>query len=137
MDAEHRDDGDHQQTAADWHGGQWSALYAYASTGTVLDGLDHEIWECLDHVERGHVADDTDVVEEHDRLLTLLHHIKPGAAMVRAREIGRQRGEAVVYEWQEYLADGLPSDDTMATVRRVLQASSTVIQSPSAVCPAR
>lgn len=33
----------HRKTAADWHGGQWSALYAFASTGTIVPGLESEI----------------------------------------------------------------------------------------------
>src|SRR5262245_39790477 len=44
----------HRQTAADWHGGQDSALYAYASTGTVVTGLAGEIEDCIAQIERGH-----------------------------------------------------------------------------------
>lgn len=36
-----------QSIAAEWHSGQSSALYAYASTQSVLPGLPGEIRECL------------------------------------------------------------------------------------------
>lgn len=32
--------------AARWHTGQWSALYAFASTGTVVPGLYSEAMAC-------------------------------------------------------------------------------------------
>lgn len=35
-----------RQTAGQWHGGQASALYAFASTGTVLPGIEAEIKAC-------------------------------------------------------------------------------------------
>lgn len=35
------------QTAAHWHDGQFSALYAYSSTGAVLPGLAAEVKACL------------------------------------------------------------------------------------------
>lgn len=34
-------------TSAQWHEGQFSALYAYSSTGTILPGLAAEIKACL------------------------------------------------------------------------------------------
>ena len=37
---------DARETAALWHGGQWSALYAFLSTGTVLPGLSSEAEAC-------------------------------------------------------------------------------------------
>lgn len=36
-----------QTIAAEWHNGQTSALYAYASTGTVQPGLQREIRGCI------------------------------------------------------------------------------------------
>lgn len=36
-----------RQTAAEWHSGQWSPLYAFASTGTIESGLEAEILSCL------------------------------------------------------------------------------------------
>lgn len=35
-----------RETASQYHGGQWSAMYAFASTGTVLPGLVGEIKQC-------------------------------------------------------------------------------------------
>jgi len=36
-----------QQTASEWHSGQWSPLYAFASTGRIDPQLGAEIRECL------------------------------------------------------------------------------------------
>ena len=36
-----------QAIAAEWHSGQFSALYAYASTQSILPGLAREIDECF------------------------------------------------------------------------------------------
>ena len=38
--------------ASDWHGGQGTAMYSYASTGTIGDELVREIDECIDARER-------------------------------------------------------------------------------------
>jgi hypothetical protein len=48
--------------AADWHGGQSSALYAFASSGHISPALDAEIAECVelargDAVELARLAD--------------------------------------------------------------------------------
>lgn len=32
-----------RELAGQWHGGQWSALYAFCSSGAILVGLDTEI----------------------------------------------------------------------------------------------
>jgi len=40
---------DARETAYLWHGGQASALYAFASTGTVLPGLGSSARACADH----------------------------------------------------------------------------------------
>lgn len=37
----------YRDVAADWHGGQCTPLYFYASTGTIFDGIVEEIDECL------------------------------------------------------------------------------------------
>ncbi len=48
---------DHIQTAYEWHGGQWSPLYSYASTGGKVHSEEHhyalirEIEHCLLHGE--------------------------------------------------------------------------------------
>ena len=63
-----------QQTAYQWHGGQWSPLYSFASTGcTVHDeahrnGLENEISDCINY--------DTTAPEEKNRLITLLSFVK-------------------------------------------------------------
>ena len=40
---------DAMETAALWHGGQSSALYAFMSTGSVLPGLAREARTCADY----------------------------------------------------------------------------------------
>lgn len=40
-----------QTIAANWHSGQTSALYAYASSQSILPGLQHEIKECLQNAK--------------------------------------------------------------------------------------
>jgi hypothetical protein len=111
----------HRVTAADWHGGQGSALYAYASTGTVVDGLVTEIRECLDLVERGASDPDTDAVGEHARLTALLAAVQPQAATRKARAIGRQHGENAAAWWNQDALGGRATGDTTAIATRVLQ----------------
>jgi len=42
------DPDDYRRTASRWHDGQWSALYAFASSGTVTHGISSEIRQCLE-----------------------------------------------------------------------------------------
>lgn len=37
-----------RQLAGEWHGGQWSALYAFSSSGTVVPGLATEAVSAAD-----------------------------------------------------------------------------------------
>lgn len=39
-----------RQIAADWHGGQWTGLYALASSGAIVDGVDNEILDDLNSI---------------------------------------------------------------------------------------
>ncbi len=41
----------YRELAGQWHGGQWSSLYAFASTGTVQPSLASEIVECFEMVK--------------------------------------------------------------------------------------
>ena len=41
----------YREIAGQWHGGQWSALYSFASTGTIQPSLASEIVECFDLAE--------------------------------------------------------------------------------------
>jgi hypothetical protein len=112
---------EHRRTATLWHGGQSSPLYAFASTGTVVPGIDHEIWDCVAIVERGELGVDADPVEEHERLLALLHHVEPEVAIGKAREVGREHGENAAAWWQQDALGGRATGDTASTARRVLQ----------------
>lgn len=40
-----------REIAVWWHGGQWSALYAFCSTGTRRDDLLAEVRQCLAEVK--------------------------------------------------------------------------------------
>lgn len=46
-----------QSIAAEWHSGQASALYAYASTGTIQPGLSREIASCFPAARPRELAD--------------------------------------------------------------------------------
>lgn len=54
-------DAGHRLAAADWHGGQWSAFYAYASTGVLRpedrDRFASELAENLVEAARFHPGD--------------------------------------------------------------------------------
>lgn len=115
------DHAEHRQTAAEWHGGQSSALYAYASTGMVTKGLFGEIEDCLALVERGAVSPDTDVVDEHARLRALLGAITPEAAKLTAHDIGYEHGQHSTGWWEQDTIGGRTSGDTTAIARQVLQ----------------
>lgn len=55
--------------AADWHGGQASALYAFASTGTVVPGLTREVEQCIrDRDRTAHDTYPTDAQRDLDAL---------------------------------------------------------------------
>jgi len=112
---------DHRRTAAGWHGGQESPLYALASTGTVLPGVDTEIWECLGLVERGELDVDLDPVAEHERLTALLHHVEPKLAEAKAHEVGAEHGRSAASWWQQDALGGRASGDTAGTAHWVLQ----------------
>lgn len=40
-----------RKIASEWHGGQWSPLYALASTGSIVEGITSEISHCLRDIE--------------------------------------------------------------------------------------
>lgn len=70
--------------AADWHGGQWSPLYALASTGTVVPGAVREVRECI--ADREHTAHDTyplDAERDLARLRALLAYVADREAVTR------------------------------------------------------
>lgn len=111
----------HRLTAGDWHGGQSSPLYAYASTGAITVGLVTEIQECIDIVEHSDVSADTDVVEEHERLSALLDEVRPEAARQKARAIGHAHAQDAASWWQQDAIGGRSTGDTAEVARRVLR----------------
>ena len=64
------------ETAYSWHGGQWSPLYSFASTGGVVwteehrEGLVGEILEC-----RTWCLERLEMIDSH-RLWQLLRHVQ-------------------------------------------------------------
>ena len=60
-----------RRIASEWHGGQWSALYAYCSTG-------HATADTLREAERTATSVDRDVVgaEAVDELVELVWHLR-------------------------------------------------------------
>lgn len=46
------EDTSHYALACRWHGGQWTSLYAFLSSGTVTHGLAKEIRTCVAIAER-------------------------------------------------------------------------------------
>lgn len=70
--------------ACEWHGGQWSPLYALCSSGAIVEGVEAEITECLQSV----ADDDTEFSEA--RLVALLGYVQEHGI----------RGP--VFKWAEY-----------------------------------
>ena len=74
-----------QQTAYEWHGGQWSPLYSFASTGGVVHTESHreqlldEIGDCIEHCKQDNAHD------HHER--ERLHKL---AAFVKSFEIEKE-----------------------------------------------
>jgi hypothetical protein len=112
---------EHRLTAAGWHEGHWSPLYAYASTSDVFPGLDDEIRDCLDYIERSGPLADFDPVHEHARLTSLLHQVEPELAALNARAIGRTEGHSAMTEWQQDAHTG-PRSDRVETASRLRRA---------------
>lgn len=59
----------YRRTASYWHGGQFSPLYAFASTGSIIPGLEREVRE------RIHEADDQRLYSDATKLRNLLNHV--------------------------------------------------------------
>lgn len=66
-----RTDVDWRTIASWWHGGQFTPLYAFTSTGTIVDGLVEEIESCLK------TAAPDDAIE----LEALLDHVRERAEL--------------------------------------------------------
>ena len=65
------DDSDgYRRLASEWHSGQWSSLYAYASSGSVTVGIGLEISSAISSAERHHP-------EDVDELWSFLEHVGP------------------------------------------------------------
>jgi hypothetical protein len=111
----------HRQTAADWSGGESSALYAYATTGAVPAGIAEEIEDRLAMIERAEVGGELDRVGERERLRALLHHVEPKLVTSRAYDIGQEHGRGAAQRWLHDALDGRPSGESVATASHLLQ----------------
>lgn len=54
----------HEELASRWHGGQWTALYAFLYTGTVTEWLSSEILSCITHAEKNSHANEVQALKE-------------------------------------------------------------------------
>ena len=52
--------------ASEWHSGQWSALYAFSSSGTVTSGIEREITDDIEECKNA---------EERRKLENLLEYV--------------------------------------------------------------
>jgi len=96
-------------------------MLMYALTGTVVPGMEREISQCLDQVEHGHLDAGLDPVDEHARLLTLLHHVEPDLAAQRAVGVGHADGMVAAARWHRDALGSHATADSEATARQVLQ----------------
>jgi hypothetical protein len=78
-----------RQAEADGHGGQGSALYPSASTGTAVAGLDTESGNCLRAIKRGALpvgtargAEMERLVAARDVLVGVVHYAATGTAAI-------------------------------------------------------
>lgn len=74
-----------RQVAADWHGGQSSPLYAFSSTGTIVEGLEAEIRGCLKELVAGQYRSD-DINAETPRLSALLDYVVSQTPELEAKD---------------------------------------------------
>lgn len=68
--------------AAEWHGGQFTALYAFSSTGTVIPGITGEIRSAIRQAELcadGGDAQDDDTIAELNALYDLVDGLEDEA----------------------------------------------------------
>lgn len=63
-----------RRIASDWHGGQRSPLLAFASTGTMIDGLEAEIRDNLKLLRAGQYSAE-EINAETPRLSALLDYV--------------------------------------------------------------
>lgn len=98
---------DPRDIAARWHDGQWSALYAYASTGSVSSAL---VWDIERDLERATTAENR---IELGALLRAVVDAIGDAATGYARALGTDHGRAAA----SWVFDGNTSEETY---RRVL-----------------
>lgn len=68
-------DTQYRELAALWHGGMWSPLYAYCSSGSVVRGLCNEIRACIRQMD--YTETDYDPYLEVDALTDFLGHVAP------------------------------------------------------------
>ena len=75
---------EYREIASLWHGGQASALYAYASSGTIVPGLSMEIRRCMREAAQLQVTFENAAASFH--LGRLLGHVSPLEDQLREEE---------------------------------------------------
>ncbi|MGH7484025.1 MAG: hypothetical protein ACREMY_00290 [bacterium] len=63
-----------RRTATDWHGGQSSPMYAFSSTGSIVEGLEAEIRDDLKLLVAGQYSA-AEINAETPRLSALLDYV--------------------------------------------------------------
>lgn len=86
-----------RRIAQDWHGGQFSPLYALVSSGTLTPGANAEVWDCLrDGTGAGDREDLSALaewIEAHDRMTDYGH------VMIQAEGVTIEADSSQLWEW--------------------------------------
>ena len=64
-----------RELAASWHGGMMTPLYALASSGAIVDGIEHEIEDCI-IIAEGYAGTDPDYADDVLPLRHLLAYVQ-------------------------------------------------------------
>jgi hypothetical protein len=112
-----------RRTAGRWRTGDTSPLGTFAATGTVVPGVDDEIQQSLEIVERGGLAfAEFDPLEEYEELRSLLEHVELELALGEARQLGSRHGASAAARWQREIGATARLGATTASVLRFMEA---------------
>lgn len=107
-----------RRVASEWHGGQTSALYAFSSSGTVVDGASLEADRVVSRLEGGY---DPGTGDEPAELLrearALATHLQREEWCEQARELGREAGRNA----GSWAADGNTSAEHIRKVLTMIE----------------
>jgi hypothetical protein len=98
-----------REIASEWHGGQFMPLYAYSSSGTIVDGLDSEIDAALNGPAPA---------REKQRLRELRAYLQPRLWAHAARNMGREEAEEAAKDAADAWAAGVHQQVLVAIAQR-------------------